>query len=78
MKPIEFKQQNVTYTDRQKIYLPLPAHETKDGIVISCWYMSFFERVKILFTGRLYVSIITFNKQIQPIRLQVSSMFQKK
>jgi len=72
MKPVNFKQKNVTYAENQKEYLPLPSHKTNDGIVTSCWKMSFFEKVKVLFTGKIYLSTMTFDKPLQPQKIEVS------
>ena len=68
MIPIEFKEQNVVYAKDQKEYLPLPAykHHTKQGEVVSCWQLSLRERLRILFTGKLWVSLMSFNKPLTP------------
>ena len=70
MKPIKFKEQNVVFAENQPEYNPLPAFINKDtnsmGQVISCWELSFKERVKILFTGKMWVSICAFGKPLSP------------
>ena len=66
MKPIKFAEQNCVYAENQPEYLPLPAHKTDDGVVISCWSLSLRERLKLLFTGRLWWSVWTFNHPLQP------------
>lgn len=68
MKPIEFPEQNVVFAKDQPEYLPLPAfrNDSAEGEVISCWQLSFGERVKILFTGKLWVSLMSFNKPLTP------------
>lgn len=68
MKPIEFKEQNVVYAKNQKEYLPLPAFKasTPEGEVVSCWKLSFIERIRILFTGVLWSSLMSFNKPLTP------------
>jgi hypothetical protein len=67
MKPIEFKEQNIIFAKNQKEYLPLPAFVKVDGDVISCWRLSFKERFKILFTGKLWLCVKTFNTKLQPL-----------
>ncbi len=67
MKPVKFKEQNVTYAENQKEYLALPAHKSKDGNVVSCWRMTFRERIKALFGGRIWIMTMTFNKPLQPL-----------
>ena len=68
MKPIKFKEQNVTYAENQSEYLPLPAFKVEGGKgeVISCWQLSITERLRILFTGKLWVCLLSFNKPLTP------------
>lgn len=71
MKPIKFKEQNVTFSASQEVYQPLPAlhiHDS-DGIVITCWGLSFKERLRVLFTGKMWLSVLSFNKLLQPCLL---------
>ena len=74
MKPIEFKHQNVVFAKDQPEYQPLPALKlnTPEGEVISCWGMTFKERVKVLFTGKVWVSLMSFNKPLTPSFIAVS------
>lgn len=71
MKPIKFEHSNVEYGKNQPQYLPLPAYKDKEGYVTSCWSLSFFERMQVLFTGRVYLTLGTFNEPIQPQRLHL-------
>ncbi len=68
MKPTTFPEVNVTFAKDQPEYLPLPAfrNDSPQGEVISCWQLSFRERIRILFTGKLWVSLMTFNKPLTP------------
>lgn len=68
MKPIKFPEANVTYAENQPEYQPLPAfkNDSQKGEVISCWQLSFRERMRILFTGKLWVSLMSFNKPLTP------------
>jgi hypothetical protein len=74
MKPTEFKEQNVVFAKDQPEYMPLPALklETPEGEVISCWRMSFKERIKVLFTGKVWISLMSFNKPLTPSYLSVN------
>ena len=69
MKPIEFKGVNVTYAKDQDEYLDLPG--LKRGApqheLVTCWRLSFRERLKMLFTGKLWLSIWTFGHPLQPL-----------
>ena len=82
MKPTEFKEQNVVFAKDQKEYLPLPAYkeQSTEGYVVSCWKLSFLERLKLLFFGKLWVNVMTFNHPLQPMYFTVSKkdIFQEK
>lgn len=79
MKPIEFKEQNVVFAKDQPEYRPLPAfkNDSPQGEVISCYKLSFLERLQVLITGKLWVSLMSFNKPLTPQFLSVykSEMF---
>ena len=75
MKPESFDEQNAVFAKDQPEYLPLPAHRTKDGEVISAWRLSLKERLILLFTGRMWLRVFTFNTRLQPLLLQVESPF---
>jgi hypothetical protein len=68
MKPIEFPEQNVVFAKDQPEYQPLPAFRNDGGMgeVTSCWRLSFRERLRILFTGNLWVSLATFGRPLTP------------
>lgn len=68
MKPIKFKEQNCTYAEDQPEYQPLPAlkMDNETGDVISCWNLSIKERIKVLFSGKIWLSLMTFNKPLTP------------
>lgn len=74
MKPIEFKHQNIVFAKNQPEYLPLPALKIKgdEGYVVSCWKMTFFERIKVLFTGKVWLSLMSFNKPLTPSIMSVN------
>jgi len=77
MKPIEFKEQNCVFAENQPEYLPLPVHKTEDGQVISCWRLTWKERFKVLFGGKMWLSMLTFNKPLQPQLPSISSPFEE-
>lgn len=74
MKPVEFKHQNIVFAKDQPEYQPLPALkiDSPTGEVISCWKLSFKERVKIIFTGRVWLSLMSFNKPLTPSFMAVN------
>ena len=65
MKPIKFPEQNCTYAKDQKEYLPLPAFKDERE-TISCWQISFAERLKILFSGKIWLRQLNFGEALQP------------
>ena len=73
MNPIEFKHQNIIFAKDQPEYLPLPAlkFDTPEGEVVSCWKLTFKERVLIMFTGKVWLSLLSFNKPLTPSFLAV-------
>jgi len=74
MKPIEFKHQNIVFAKDQPDYQPLPALKinSPQGEVITCWELSFKERLKVLFSGCIWLSLMTFNKPLTPTFLSVN------
>ena len=69
MKPIKFKEMTSIYAKDQKEYLPLPTHIASDGVITSCWKLTMIERLKLLFTGRVYCQIMCFHKALPPQKL---------
>jgi hypothetical protein len=75
MKAIEFPESNAVYAKNQKEYLALPSHKTPDGIVTACYALTWKERLQVLFGAKIWLSLMTFNKPLQPQRLYVSKRF---
>ena len=48
MRPTKFKEHNVIYAKNQAEYQQLPALKGEDGTVISCWKLSWKEKIKLL------------------------------
>jgi len=71
MDPIKFEECNTVVAKDQPQYLPLHAHKTKDGILTSCWKLSFKECIKLIFTQRIYLQMLTFNTPLQPVKILV-------
>ena len=68
MKPLEFKEQTHVVAKYQPQYGDLPAFIEKDGMgqVVFCMGLGFWERLQILITGRLWVSLCMFGKPVTP------------
>ncbi len=68
MKAKTFKHQNVVFAEDQPEYTPLPALKikSKQGEVIFCMGLSFYERMRVLFFGEIWVSLLMFNQPLTP------------
>ena len=68
MTPKQFKEANVTFAKDQPEYQPLPAfiNDSPQGEVITCWNLSFRERLRVLFKGEIWLSLLSFNKPLTP------------
>ncbi len=74
MELIEFPEQSVVYAKDQPQYRPLPAYvapRDPEGRIICCWSLTWRERLKLLFTGRIWHHILTFRQPLQPQLLEV-------
>ena len=78
MEVVKFNECNVTYAQDQPEYLPLPAFRSKEGEVVSCWSLSFFDRLKVLLTGKIWLSVLTFNRQLQPLLMGTTKPLKSK
>ncbi len=80
MKIKHFPESNITFARDQPEYQPLPAFYVGDnqGIVISCWSLSIKERIKVLFTGCIWLHVLTFNNPLQPQLMQTDYPFIRK
>lgn len=77
MLPITFKEHNKVYAKDQKPYLSLLVYEDdkQGGRVFHCWKLSLWERVRILFIGKLWIQILNFGEPLQPIKPMINSPF---
>ena len=68
MKAIEFKEQNGALSRKDSPLRPIPIFKdpSEKAQVVSCWKLSFKERMRLLLLGKLWVSIITYNNPVQP------------
>lgn len=68
MKADYFKEHNVVFAKDQPEYTPLPALRIKDekDTIIICWKLTFWERVRVLFLGRIWSSELNFFNPLTP------------
>jgi hypothetical protein len=76
MIPVKFPESTTTFAEAQPEYLLLPAW-TDGKEVISCWRLGLLERLKVLFSGRLWLRQLSFGKPLQPQRPQVECPFKR-
>ena len=74
MKPIKFKDQTVVFAENQPEYGNLPALriDSLQGEVVTCWKMTLTERLKVIFTGKVWLSLMSFNKPLTPSFMSVN------
>lgn len=73
MTPVQFPGSNVVLGENQPQYRPLPAFVDDTGAVVSCWRLTWWERVRILFTGRFFLVVLTFKAPPQPVLPTISN-----
>lgn len=71
MKLIDFPEAHVVIAENQPEYLPMPAYIWDDQVITCCWKLSLRERISLLFSGKLWHSVWTFSKALQPQRLDI-------
>ncbi len=79
MSPIRFKQQNGSLVGGPSAeygtgddVIDLPVHRGS-GMVISCWRLSFWERLRLVLTGNVWLSVLGTNHA--PVKLDAADPF---
>ncbi len=75
MNPTQFAEQTLVIAKDQPQYRPLPAHRIHgdpNGQITFCWALTWRERLKVLWTGKLWHQVLTFNEPLQPQLLAVN------
>jgi len=72
MDLISFPEVNAVYAKDQPEYRPLPCHRRPDGQLTCCWKLTLRERLRLLFTGKVWHTVLTFGHQLQPQLLEVN------
>lgn len=68
-KLVDFPERNVEYAKNQPEYRVLPAYQYADdpqGKIVCCWEFGWRDRLRILFGGKIWHIILTYNKRLQP------------
>ena len=74
MQPVEFPEQTMVWAKDQPPYLPLPAY-TNSEETISCWALTWRERLTVLWRGRLWLRQMNFGQALQPQSPCIESPF---
>lgn len=75
MKPSKFDQANCLLAKNQDEYLELPAYVDYNDpfrCYTSCWKLSWKEWFEVLWTGRIYLTMMTMQKRPMPVKLETS------
>lgn len=64
MKPLSFPEQTVVWAEDQPPYQPLPAY-SNERETISLWGLTWRERLRVLFTGRLWLRQCNLGQPLQ-------------
>jgi hypothetical protein len=62
---------SAVYAKDQPEYIPLPVIKSAQGHVVSRWKLTWRERMAVLFGRHLWVTMLTFNQPLQPIKLDI-------
>lgn len=74
MTIVDFPEGNAVFARNQHEYKPLPAW-TDGNLVITCYRLSWWERVKMFLTGRVWFQQLTGGLPLQPQRPTVDYPF---
>lgn len=73
MKLVKFPEVNLVIAKDQPEYIPMPAnYEPEHGVATICWQLTFRERARLLFAGKLWHQIMTFGAAMQPQRMSAT------
>jgi hypothetical protein len=72
MKPIQFDQCNKVFGEHQPEVNPLPALQTKNGDVVTCWELTPEEVEVVKQTGKIWLFVkLPPNQLLQPLYMTV-------
>ncbi len=81
MKLIKFPGHNTVFAENQPQYLQLPAYrepayaKNREGELTCCWKLTFRERLRVLWSGELWHTVLTFWQPLQPQKLETERPF---
>lgn len=74
MDAVKFKEMTCTIAKDQPEYMPLPAYQD-DRFTVSKWKLNWRERVRLLFSGTIYLMQMNFRQPLQPQLMRLDSPF---
>jgi hypothetical protein len=66
---VEFPEQTTEIAKNQPEYRVMSAYQFADdphGRIVCCWELSLRDRLRVLFFGKIWQHILTFNNEVQP------------
>lgn len=73
IEPTTMVGEAVVFAKDHATHDPLPARKTEDGLVITEWVLTPEERWRISTGENIQLTIATFNQDLQPVKLEVTS-----
>lgn len=67
--PLAIGAQRIVFAENQPEYNPLPALRFGDGCVVTRWQLTWRERLQVLLGRGIFLSLLTFNQPLQPMKL---------
>lgn len=77
MIPVKFPEAEATYGKRNDPFVPIHVF-VDDEEVISCWELTLWERLVLLWTGRLWLRQWTQGERMNPQYLQIDLPFNRR
>ncbi len=65
--------QEIVFAKDQPEYFPLPAYRSEDGYVVTRWKLTLCERIRVLLRGDIWLSVLTYNRPLQPVKLETEA-----
>ena len=69
MESLKFKECNIEIARDQPEYKSIHAWKDDSGTVVMCYKMSFKEKLRALFLGKIWLTRLTFNQDFQPMKI---------
>lgn len=79
MKTVRFPEVNLVIAENQPEYVTMPVNYDRErGTATICWSLSWKEILVVLFTGRIWHTVMTFGMSMQPQMVSATKPEMKK